>query len=327
MKKTTIITHRDLSNHEVFILPFIHDLVDGFPADIIYVEDFSSSVKLADYLNEEPGKLVNIFFVRFRWLIDANGLHKKSRKLRVVYEQDAAQNYQTVASSVYIGAWTKYLPLLFVDLIVVTDKVTRDRLAGDGIPAYWLPKAVDAAHFSIDQPIERQYSIGYYGSVYGARARALATMRRSGLGINVFSVDYQKLPLAISRHRAVLICNAASSYTFPRFRSWQKKFPLLFVRPTQAWQVMAKNYEVCMANSLMLADYIGEMDELGFESEKNCLLYRNDDEMIEMALWTVSHVAEAEVISANGRRHVLERHTWRHRSSEFIEFIRRTYLS
>ena len=284
-KKSTLITFREMSNSELYIVPFIKKLAEILPADIIYVEDFENSDEIYRYLENERGKCLNIFFLRFVWLMSAKGLQRSSSKTRIYYEQDAALNYINVTGMEYLGAWTKYLPLLHSDLLITNDKNSRNRFLTDGMTAYWSPKAVDKVFLDSKAQKEKSFSIGYYGARYGARAYALAWMKKNNIEINKFAAPYEKLQKRISSCHAILICNSQNKYLVPWFKKIQRKFPLIFIKPEPGWQVLAKNYEVCAANSLMFADYIEEMDDLGFTSGVNCLLYRDTAEMVDMARW------------------------------------------
>lgn len=324
--KSTIISFRGMTNSELYIISFINKLAKVLSADIIYVEDFENSDQIYWYLENEKNKIINIFFLRFSWLILAKGLHKKSSKIRIFYEQDAALNYINVTGMEYLGAWTKYLPLLGSNLLITNDKNSRDRFLAENISAYWSPKAASNSFLNFSIKKQKQFNIGYYGAQYGARAHALASMKKNNVEISRFIVPYEKLSERISSCRAILICNNQNKYLIPWFKRVQRKFPLIFIEPKSGWQVLAKNYEVCAANSLMFADYIEEMSDLGFKSGVNCLLYHDTAEMVDMARWIISHPDRVEEMAELGFHLVAERHTWDHRADDLSNFLKTKFL-
>jgi spore maturation protein CgeB len=58
------------------------------------------------------------------------------------------------------------------------------------------------------------------------------------------------------------------------------------------------------------------MDDL-FEHGKDLVVYQ-DDEIVDVARYYLSHESERERIAETGRREVLEKHTYDHRADEMV---------
>ncbi len=81
-------------------------------------------------------------------------------------------------------------------------------------------------------------------------------------------------------------------------------------------------FEVLASGSMLLAD---EAEGSGltdlFEDRKQIVIYRNEEELMELAEYYLKHDEEREGISAEGMKKVLNEHTYRHRAESMIKTL------
>ncbi|MDR4504161.1 MAG: glycosyltransferase [Candidatus Scalindua sp.] len=81
-------------------------------------------------------------------------------------------------------------------------------------------------------------------------------------------------------------------------------------------------FEVLAAGSLLLTDESKEsgLTEL-FEEKRDLVIYRNEEELFELAYHYLRHGEEREKIAEEGRKKVLKEHTYHHRARDIIETL------
>ena len=158
---------------------------------------------------------------------------------------------------------------------------------------FWLPLACDPdMHGNVFAP--KQYDVGFVGSLEDERRASLLKKLSSEMNVSRKQVFLSEMAEHYSRSRIV-------------FNS--------VVRNGLNMRV----FEGLCSGSMLLTDPGTGMDEL-FEHKKHLVIYE-DDEILELARYYLSHESEREKIAQNGRREVLERHTFRHRANEILRIM------
>lgn len=83
-----------------------------------------------------------------------------------------------------------------------------------------------------------------------------------------------------------------------------------------------RSFEVPLTKTVLLTDYSSELEDLGFEDKKNCLMYSDFDEMIAKAKLVVSDEKERLKIANSGYNLVKSNHTYLHRARKIMEVVK-----
>ncbi len=83
-------------------------------------------------------------------------------------------------------------------------------------------------------------------------------------------------------------------------------------------------FDVAAAGAFLLTDYQPDLEDL-FEIGQEIVTYRNGSELDQLIPYYLENQAERETIAACGRRHILAKHTYRHRIQVMINIMRRHF--
>jgi len=155
---------------------------------------------------------------------------------------------------------------------------------------FWLPLACDPEkHGRV--PTTKQYDVGFVGSLQDNRRTILLKVLEREMKVSRKQVFLKEMAKHFSQSRIVF--NSA-------------------VRNGLNMRV----FEGLCSGTMLLTDDATGMDDL-FEHGKDLVVYQ-DDEIVDVARYYLSHESERERIAETGRREVLEKHTYDHRADEMV---------
>ena len=281
---------------------------DGWPISIDDVRDYDSYDAI-------------LWFVRFRELAERPAFRWGDYAgLRLMYDQDAYQNFSQMAGSKFLGRWPEVVRRNEFEIVLCTGRATRDDLAAAGIRAVWWPKAADERRFHpLDMPRE---GLCYFGERYAARAAMLNELGRHHVPFTAFRCSYFELNQHLNRFLGCFICNMEAKV---RPDGWSRALHTLFpARGLQlgpAPEAMLKNFEVAAAGCVPICDYIEELDDLGFRDDDTIVTYRDFDELVDKAMALHRDPERLITIGRRAADLVRGRHTWDHRARELHALI------
>jgi spore maturation protein CgeB len=97
--------------------------------------------------------------------------------------------------------------------------------------------------------------------------------------------------------------------------------PQAFLRIHPGSEVMMKNFEAAAAGCAVFADWIEDMDQLGFRDGASFLGYRSFDELVEKIRYYDENVDHLALIAAAGEELCRTRHTWACRARDLYRLV------
>lgn len=254
------------------------------------------------------------------------------RGLRIWYEPDAfldeASGYQklTRGAPVYVGSFARTFRRHRFDHMLVTGRRSVQRLGEQGVPVTWLPKGYDPTVFHIVNH-EGRAGMVTFGTPYLARAAVLSHLKRRGIAIERVRVDYLSLNDRLNRYQSCLVCNQAGE---PRAgtvgRALRHVRPQALLRIHPGSEVMMKNFEAAAAGCAVFADWIEDMDELGFRDGSSFVGYRSFDELVEKIRHYDDNLSHLARIASAGEELCRTRHTWARRAQDLARIVSLLWL-
>ncbi len=187
------------------------------------------------------------------------------------------------------------------DCVFVAQKEYIPRFRQEGIEeVHWLPLACDPeVHGKARQ--DKEYDVAFVGSITPANHRRNAQLWR-----------------------------LAGRFSLHVDRCFLEKMASTFDRARIVFNQSVKNdlnmrvFEAMSTGSLLVTDEAGSsgLTDL-FEDRGHLVLYRNDAELFSRIEHYLAHPSEREKIAARGRREVLAKHTYEHRTMHLVEVIGR----
>ena len=241
------------------------------------------------------------------------------RGVRVMYDQDAYQNFSHVAGTRFLGRWPEVVRRNDFSVVLCTGAAVRDNLVAAGLRAVWMPKAADQTRFF---PIGgSREGLCYFGERYAARAAMLDHLSRRNVPVTTFRCSYFELNQHLNRFLACLICNMEAKVASTLGRLVNRLSPSRGIVLGPAPEAMLKNFEVAAAGCVPMCDHIDELETLGFRDGETAVTYRTFDELAEKAM---HYRQRPELLVDIGRRAaelVRARHTWDHRADQLASLI------
>lgn len=174
------------------------------------------------------------------------------------------------------------------------------------VEARFFPFAMAADIFNRARPLaERKWDIAFVGNtsegVYNRRRAILKAVRKAFDGradITLYAKVYvEKLAALYGNAKIVLNCAADHLRT-----------------------LNMRLFEGMGCGALVLTDVVDGQEQL-FEDGKHYVVYRDTEDLIAKLDYYLDHPQDAQRIAAEGRRHLLSRHTYEHRARELCAII------
>jgi GT2 family glycosyltransferase/spore maturation protein CgeB/Tfp pilus assembly protein PilF len=238
-----------------------------------------------DYMLERVPKNFNYDF--FLWI--ETGLGRVPERLDRISVPKAAYLIDTHLKLQLHLDMAKEFDVVF---LAQRDYISEFKKAGNR-NVYWLPLACDPGiHGRL--PVQKEYDVGFVGSMTDERRMALL-----GTLSKVVSVRYKR---AFLREMTDHFCRSRIVFNNA-------------IRKDLNMRV----FEGMCSGSMMLTDYADGIDEF-FRDRKHLVIY-DDNNLVDVARYYLSHDSEREKIAEAGRLEVLEKHTYVHRAEEMVRVM------
>ncbi len=247
--------------------------------------------------------------------------------LRVLLDHDIIQNYSTIFDATLVGAWPPIFHRHRFDSVVTSGRSVQERLAGDGIPADWVPKGFEPARFPTRSG--RRSGIATYGSAYACRQVAERALRDAGIPLTrLDTTSYLQLGARLNQFLGCLAISSElemppeqrasieRSLQRSRARSLAREVPM---RP--GLEPMAKFFEGAGAACCPIADAMDDLEALGFRDGETCLTFRSHAELVDKVRGGVNAPAALAAMGAAAAAFARAEHTWAHRALTLREVI------
>ena len=197
--------------------------------------------------------------------------------------------------------WQRHYARLF-DLTLVAQKDYVALLGADGVPARWLPSAVDATAFG-DRGLPRIYDVAFVGIVDAARPKraAVVELLQERFGLMVFGAS-----------PAVRLSAAATARIFGSSK--------IVFNESVLGDVNFRTFEAMACGAMLLTERVGNGLEDLFTPGVHLALYTPAD-LVEQLAYYLEHADERARIAAAGTAEVLARHTLSVRAAEMSALL------
>jgi glycosyl transferase family 1 len=299
-------------------MPLHTALANSFAVTRVYTDDgWPMSIRdIRDYRRFDAV----LWFVRFRELIKRPAFDWADfRGMRLMYDQDAYQNFSLLAGDRFLNAWPKVYRKQRLDALLCTGEAARDNLREAGVNAIWVPKAYDPARF-FDKREPRE-GVCYFGELYDARAAMLRYLYSNGIQVQRFRCAYTELNGYLNQFAVCVICNMVAlraKHPFP-LPAWFRASGTPRFSPGP--EVMLKNYEVGASGCVPFCDPIPEMSKLGFVDGVTMVSYSGFSDLADKLSWYLKEPHKLRQISDSAARLCANRHTWDHRAQQIATII------
>lgn len=167
----------------------------------------------------------------------------------------------------------------------------------------WLPLAVTPGYRAPDQPIEKTDDVAFVGYI--------RDMGRAAL-LNDVAARF-----TLFTGQGLFGDDAVSAY-------WSARVALNV--PTQygnplAYDANIRVFETLATGTPLVTNWLPELEELGIEQGINCLTYASADELLVQIKCLLDAPDWAQQIGANAAAMAQERHLYRHRAIQVLEWL------
>lgn len=327
MTRILLISHRDLVKTGTrFEGAFFRAIAERFDVDFVDWDDGGATESIEEFARLAGRDLADFdvcfFHVRFRIRATATPLEwGRFAGLRLWSEPDACQNFDPLGPR-----YGQFLPVFHrdrFDVILSTGREVTYRFNEAGVNACWVPKGYDEAVF-FDRH-EVRSGVSTFGTQWPSRRALLHYLARENLEVVNVSGPYSSLNDRLNEFAGALVCNMMGSIPFNRPGRWGRParvFNRMFpghAKLGPGIEPMAKTFEVAGAGCAPIVDAMDELDELGFVSGENCLIYRDFEEAGD-----ILRSVDDDELRAMGSRAIdmaRAKHTWSHRAQELAHVL------
>ena len=184
------------------------------------------------------------------------------------------------------------------DVVFTAQRDGAARMKRDGIPSvFWLPLAADPEVHG-KRTVEKRYDVAFVGHSFPGRREAfLQAVREHFPNSFIGTAPHQKMAEIYSSAKIVFNISLRDD-------------------------VNMRVFEGVCSGSLLVTDDLADngLEEL-FRSGEHLITYRTPEEAVEKIRYYLDHPEERERIAAQGRKHLLSRHTYRHRMAALLQKV------
>ena len=174
----------------------------------------------------------------------------------------------------------------------------------------------------------KQYDVTFVGQPYGDRKSILGTLARRGIRVRKWGSSWN-ISLV---HRALRKFGVLNEEAFRRIKAstrlTQEEMVAVFqtsrinlnlssASVSGGSQIKGRNFEITACCGFQISGHAPRMEEF-FEPDKEIVLYRSRDELVERVEYYLAHDAEREAIAHAGYARVLRDHTYERRFSKLF---------
>lgn len=247
--------------------------------------------------------------------------------LRVLMDHDIIQNYSDIFDATLGGAWPPVFRRHRFDAVVTSGRTVQERLAGDGIPADWVPKGFEPARFPTRSG--RRTGIATYGSAYACRRVAERALRDAGIPLTrIDTTSYLQLGARLNQFLGCLAISSELEVPPEQRASLERSLQRspegslardVPMRP--GLEPMAKFFEGAGAGCCPIADDMDDLRALGFRDGETCLTFRSHAELVDKLRGGVNAPATLAAMGAAAASLARAEHTWAHRARALRDVI------
>lgn len=288
---------------------FVAAILDQLDAEFLPVEDGWPAGSLFRGFDRV------VYFVRFRDLAVEPPVDWGSFSgSRVMVDHDAYNNYPDLGQAQgLLGQWPVEFRRHRFDLLICSGREVTERLCRDDINARWVPKGYDPALFHDEQGERNGWCT--FGTLWRARAAMFTRIRSADVALQRLSVPYEQLGTELNRFIACIVCNMGAKVRLGKLgRFANRRWPGILTEMLPGIEPMIKNFEAAAAGCAVFADWIPELEQLGFIDGENVVFYRDLDELVEKV--RDADDQRLRIIGSAGATLAASRHTWRHRAEQ-----------
>jgi spore maturation protein CgeB len=248
---------------------------------------------------------------------------------------------KSFSSAVFVN-WIADFPLKFVEYERVgpyydyfftsgTDSLARYRAAGH-VNGRWLPFACDR---EIHRPVAvsnedmRTYGcdICFVGSNYTERVELLEKL--AGFDCAIWGLGWHRMPDSSPVRKMVRGGSLTAEQWIKAFNASKIVLNIIghrcdvmepYVDEKEFRMTNTKVFEILGCGAFQLVDAKADVMAL-FEQKKHLVWYRDGDELVDLVKYYLERPQERKTIAEQGRREVLEKHTYRHRIREILSIV------
>ena len=216
----------------------------------------------------------------------------------------------------------------FADLPLTVSKYMQRLLAEKGIEAYYLPSAADTDYYAPAQLSQRDLKlfsseISYIGRATAKRMDYCSALPAGKLALygdrwaKMARKPHPELLPAVRMKRNVRDKELVAIYQASRAILNISQEPLDKFQTILSLQCFA----IPAAGGCLLAEYVEEAPE-AFDDQKEILLFKSREELVDLAAKCVADPAFAAKIGEAGRKKCIQCHTHEHRVKEIEKILR-----
>lgn len=180
------------------------------------------------------------------------------------------------------------------DVVFLAQKAYLDRFREMGMEAYWLPLACDPEIHG-RRGRDKAFDIAFVGSLNNPRRIELLKVLKERFNLYYERCFLERMAEVFSKARIVFNKSAMDDLNMRVFEA------------------------MCSGSMLLTDEARGSGLTDLFEDRRHLVIYRDEEELVELADYYLREEEEREEIAKRGREEVLTRHTYSHRVGELIE--------
>lgn len=189
-----------------------------------------------------------------------------------------------------------------------------------------------AIYRKMDEPIE--YDVSFVGQAHGDRPAIIRALQKQGISVDTRGTHWKvrrwhsygvRLGI-ISKKRYERIVNASRISQDEMVKVFQRSRINLNLSASSQLkenQIKGRNFEIPACGGFQLSGVAERLEEF-FEPNKEIVLYRSFDELVDKIRYYLAHESERAEVAEEGYQRVLRDHTYEHR---FRELFRQMGLS
>jgi len=298
----TFLTYNQEEKYNVGNHQFKAELASRFRNTIFYgpgYPGYQEIGNMADYITN-PGMLL--------FMVPAKDLTKRSFLVRSNYSKikKVVKVMYDTDSQRHIWERCKFINKNDINYLLLGNNFKyveeHQRLIKNECKVWWQPFGVDAGFFS-NRRISRMQDILFLGSTrwkhYPDRVQMVNTMKRvfgkkffHKSKLDIYGADYVDL---LNRFKIFVSAGDVDKGFFMKY------------------------LEVMACGCLLISQSSPCFSKLGFEEGKHLIFYDTFQELVDKAKYYLEHEEERKEIAMEGRKFVVENHTWKHRVDTLLE--------
>lgn len=196
----------------------------------------------------------------------------------------------------------------YADYVIVTSPETAKLFAQAGFGAKVIRSQWGFNHFTYaPKPSPRMRHISFCGAAKGNRSETLEKIMQNGLSVDVFGPGWHEDSFLPFYDMVQVFSESKISLNLIEES----------VREAQE-QINARVFEVAGCRGFLLTTPAEGLEEY-YEPEKEVVVARSQEEMIDKSKYYLIHDRERETIAQRGYQRTLAEHTWAHRLMDIFE--------